>query len=372
MLTWSARGFGRSSGQIALNSPDYEVKDVRQLVDWLARQPRVRLDAPGTRGWASPGLVRRRPRADGRGLRPQDRRDRPADHLVRPGRRAVPERHRAGARPADSGVFKKQWAGLLFTQGSRRARTAGGPARPGGGNGGGQEPAGASAPAEQLRCGRFLPEICDMYQQVATAGRATAQAISLLSGPARPGARPDRGADAADPGTARLAVPAGPGGRQLPGHPPQRCPGGHGAWFAGGHDGGNRRPTGSPSSLHWFDLLTPWHRLRPARHRDAARPARSSASTGRPRSRSPATLGRDPSTAARGARRTPPRRATPACPAPARPPYGSRARADRSSTRPAARRLHLGAPGAGPSAVARAATCPRRCRARAPPSTPPR
>src|SRR5690348_13204335 len=34
VLTWSARGFGRSTGQIALNSPDYEVKDVRGLIDW--------------------------------------------------------------------------------------------------------------------------------------------------------------------------------------------------------------------------------------------------------------------------------------------------------------------------------------------------
>ena len=47
VLTWSARGFGRSTGQIALDSPDYEVKDVEQLVTWLARQPRVRLDHPG-------------------------------------------------------------------------------------------------------------------------------------------------------------------------------------------------------------------------------------------------------------------------------------------------------------------------------------
>src|SRR5690606_14746578 len=47
VLTWSARGFGRSTGQIALNSPDYEVKDVRQLIDWLAERPEVRLDAAG-------------------------------------------------------------------------------------------------------------------------------------------------------------------------------------------------------------------------------------------------------------------------------------------------------------------------------------
>ena len=47
VLTWSARGFGRSTGQVALDSPGYEVKDTGQLVSWLARQPRVRLDGPG-------------------------------------------------------------------------------------------------------------------------------------------------------------------------------------------------------------------------------------------------------------------------------------------------------------------------------------
>jgi ABC-2 type transport system ATP-binding protein len=47
VLAWSARGFGRSGGQIALNSPDYEVTDARELVDWLATQPEVTKDAPG-------------------------------------------------------------------------------------------------------------------------------------------------------------------------------------------------------------------------------------------------------------------------------------------------------------------------------------
>jgi len=47
VLTWSARGMGRSTGQIALDAPAYEVTDVEQLVTWLARQPRVLLDHPG-------------------------------------------------------------------------------------------------------------------------------------------------------------------------------------------------------------------------------------------------------------------------------------------------------------------------------------
>ncbi|MBI0377634.1 alpha/beta fold hydrolase, partial [Streptomyces albiflaviniger] len=47
VLTWSARGFGRSTGKIGLNDPDHEVADVRRLIDWLAKRPEVRLDRQG-------------------------------------------------------------------------------------------------------------------------------------------------------------------------------------------------------------------------------------------------------------------------------------------------------------------------------------
>lgn len=47
VLTWDARGHGSSGGQAKLDSPDYEVRDTRILIDWLARQPEVRLDKPG-------------------------------------------------------------------------------------------------------------------------------------------------------------------------------------------------------------------------------------------------------------------------------------------------------------------------------------
>ncbi|GAA2883405.1 alpha/beta fold hydrolase [Pseudonocardia halophobica] len=47
VLTWSARGFGASGGQIALDSPDHEVADAEQLVDWLGGRPEVQQDGPG-------------------------------------------------------------------------------------------------------------------------------------------------------------------------------------------------------------------------------------------------------------------------------------------------------------------------------------
>jgi ABC-2 type transport system ATP-binding protein len=45
VLTWDPRGFGASSGTVETNSPDFEGRDVQQLVDWVAAQPGVQLDA---------------------------------------------------------------------------------------------------------------------------------------------------------------------------------------------------------------------------------------------------------------------------------------------------------------------------------------
>lgn len=47
VLTWSARGFGKSTGKIGLNDPKGEVADVSRLIDWLAKQPQVQLDKAG-------------------------------------------------------------------------------------------------------------------------------------------------------------------------------------------------------------------------------------------------------------------------------------------------------------------------------------
>ena len=47
VLTYSARGFGRSSGQISVNSPDFEVADASALIDYLGTRTEVVQDAPG-------------------------------------------------------------------------------------------------------------------------------------------------------------------------------------------------------------------------------------------------------------------------------------------------------------------------------------
>ena len=140
VLAWSARGFGRSTGQVALDSPGYEVKDVGQLVSWLARQPRVRLDGPGDprvgiTGASYGGAIALLaaaydhridaivPQATWYNLASALFPDAASVGFVNGGpANGVP----ANGVPAN-GVFKKQWAGLLFTQGTAGSGTAAGP-----------------------------------------------------------------------------------------------------------------------------------------------------------------------------------------------------------------------------------------------------
>jgi ABC-2 type transport system ATP-binding protein len=250
VLTWSARGFGRSTGQVALDAPDYEVSDVEQLVSWLARQPRVRLDGPGdprvgiTGASYGGALALLAAAYDHRidAIVPQTTWYNLATALF-------PNAASGAGLPAGpaGGVFKKQWAGLLFTQGTAGFGTPSSQAPSS------QAPA-SEAPISQALCGRFLPAVCAMYQQVATAGRPTPQAISLLerSSPSSVAGRIDVptlliqgesdslfGLDQANANY--LAI-------RRNGAPVDMV------WFAGGHDGGNQE-TSQVNQLteRWFD-----------------------------------------------------------------------------------------------------------------------
>ncbi|MGW6685201.1 alpha/beta fold hydrolase [Streptomyces sp. NPDC054961] len=160
VLTWSARGFGRSGGKIGLNDPDYEVKDVSRLIDWLADRPGIRLDAAGDprvgiAGGSYGGAVSllaagHDPRVDA--IAPSITYWNLADSLF------------------PDGVFKKLWAGLFFTTGSAGGLQPGAAGAPSAG------PAAASAPG----CGRFQPELCAMYERVAVAGKPDPEARELL------------------------------------------------------------------------------------------------------------------------------------------------------------------------------------------------
>src|SRR5215470_16816376 len=276
VLTWSARGFGTSTGQIGLDSPDYEVKDVEQLVTWLGRQPRVLLDRPGdprvgiTGASYGGGISLLAAAYDHRidAVVAQSTWNNLATALFPNG---------AGGGPA-GGVFKRQWAGLLFTQGSVGfGATAQGSApgqAAGPGQGSGSAPGSGPAPgsrAGQLPpsggaglsalCGRFLPRICAIYQQVAATGRPTPQAISLLlhSSPASVAGRMRAptllvqgesdslfGLDQADANYQAIRRNGAPVNM---------------VWFAGGHDGGNQETARVESlTAQWLQRwLAPGH-----------------------------------------------------------------------------------------------------------------
>ncbi|WP_079139092.1 alpha/beta fold hydrolase [Actinacidiphila rubida] len=199
VLTWSARGFGRSTGRIGLNAPDGEVADVRKLVDWLATRPEVRLDAPGDprvgiTGVSYGGAISLLAagydhRIDA--IAPRETYWNLSDALF----------------PGD--VYKKLWAGIFFTSGatpltgglggapataptpapsgaSGSPDSTSGPANPSAG-----QPAGSGATAADPLCGRFTAAICDLYKRVAEAGRPDAAAEAQLTAlsPAAVGAR---------------------------------------------------------------------------------------------------------------------------------------------------------------------------------------
>lgn len=232
VLTWSARGFGRSGGRIGLNDPEYEVKDVSRLIDWLATRPEVRLDADGdprvgVAGASYGGAVSLLAAGYDRrvdAIAPQITYWNLADSLF------------------PNGVFKKLWAGIFFTTGSS------------GGMQPSQQGPQAPDPLAAPGCGRFQPELCAMYERVAVAGKPDPEARALLEqrSPSAVGARikvptlivqgqddslfPLDQADAMAKAIAANGAPVSVD------------------WAAGGHDGGVREAgrTGARVAA-WFD-----------------------------------------------------------------------------------------------------------------------
>ncbi|MEV3993073.1 alpha/beta fold hydrolase [Streptomyces sp. NPDC049837] len=262
VLTWSARGFGGSTGRIGLNDPDFEVKDVSRLIDWLAKRPEVRLDGDGdprvgVSGSSYGGAISLLAagydkRVDA--IAPQITYWNLADALF------------------PDGVFKKLWAGIFFTTGTAAssdrpeapARPPGEPPgegdQPPGRNAGGAEapdtaggPTRATAPGAAA-CGRFQDVLCAMYERVAVAGKPDAAARALLAARS-PSAVGDR-----------IKVPA----LIVQGQADSLFPLSHadamakairanGApvavdWIAGGHDGGDREAGRVEARIGaWFD-----------------------------------------------------------------------------------------------------------------------
>ncbi|WP_030993098.1 CocE/NonD family hydrolase [Streptomyces sp. NRRL WC-3744] len=212
VLTWSARGFGGSTGKIGLNDPKGEVADVSRLIDWLARQPQVLLDKPGDprvgmAGGSYGGAISLL--AAGH------------DHRVDAIAPAITYWNLADALfPND--VFKKLWAGVFVN-------TGGG-------------------------CGKFEPALCRMYDRVAESGTPDPAARKLLEerSPSAVGDRikvptllvqgqtdslfPLGQADAAEKAIRANGAPVDVD------------------WIAGGHDGGDMETSRVEARVRaWFD-----------------------------------------------------------------------------------------------------------------------
>lgn len=262
VLTWSARGFGRSTGQIALNSLDREVRDAQKLLDFLGTRDEVQKDTGGDPrvgvtgasygGALSLLLAGVDKRVDT--LVPVITYNDLAQALLPNSSSATP---RQDATPAatsfgEDGVFKRSWAGIFFSAGmtSIDLSSPTGEAPEMGQTGSNQpatqqQPGGNSGAAGQPptpslgACGRFTPEVCAAYTEVATTGRASQQTLELLR-KSSPVAVTDQikqpamlvqgeqdtlfGLDQSD-ATARQITAAGGKVKMV--------------WYAGGHDGGN-------------------------------------------------------------------------------------------------------------------------------------
>ncbi|GGV56804.1 ABC transporter ATP-binding protein [Streptomyces griseoloalbus] len=212
VLTWSARGFGESTGRIGLNDPRGEVADVSRLIDWLAKQPEVELDKDGDprvgmAGASYGGAIALLTAGY------DDRVD-----AIAP---AITYFDLADAL-FPNGVFKKLWAGVFVN------------------SGGG--------------CQEFEPALCRMYERVAEAGTPDTEARELLQERS-----PSAVADRIDvptllvQGQTDSLFPLGQADAAAKAIRANGAPVGV-DWIAGGHDGGDMETSRVQQRVGaWFD-----------------------------------------------------------------------------------------------------------------------
>ncbi|WP_244274127.1 alpha/beta fold hydrolase [Geodermatophilus obscurus] len=212
VLTYSARGFGASTGQIGLDDPRYEVADLSTLLDLLAGRDDVLLDGDGdprvgVAGASYGGALSLL------GAAYDDRVDAIAPQItwnsltaaLFPSQTGAPDGQTPAATPqaGGTGVYKRLWSGLFFGVGSVPTgglldALGGGGDGPEGGTGDGAAAAPASAapsledlpidpstldPAaveQALTCGRFRADICAAYQTAAASGTLTPEVAAVL------------------------------------------------------------------------------------------------------------------------------------------------------------------------------------------------
>jgi ABC-2 type transport system ATP-binding protein len=270
VLTWSARGFGASTGQISLDDPDHEVADARALVDWLAARPEVVQDGPGdprvgVTGGSYGGALALL-------LAGYDRRIDAIAPVITwndLGQALFPNAASTASLPTDTpaqgafapdGVFKRGWAGIFFSAGLSPADD---PAAPASGSPAGTAAAaapprgsallgGSTPPGAPLTCGRFTADVCAAYTEAATTGRLSPATAALLHR-SSPSTVTDRitaptllvqgeqdtlfGLDQADANARQIAATGAPV-KVL--------------WYGGGHDGGAPDASVREAIGDWF------------------------------------------------------------------------------------------------------------------------
>lgn len=231
VLAYSARGFGTSTGQISMDSPDFEVADARALIDYLATRSEVTQDATGdprvgiAGGSYGGALALLAAGFDAR-----------IDAVVADITWNDLESSLFGqARTDDAaprGVFKEQWTGNFFGVGA------------------------VSRDGTVTTCGRFTPQWCTAYTDAAADGIVTPES-SLLMRASSPGSVTDRitAPTLISGGQADSLFPlaqANANAKQImAAHPstPVKV-----VWHGGGHDGGvNESVRLDALAINWFD-----------------------------------------------------------------------------------------------------------------------
>jgi ABC-2 type transport system ATP-binding protein len=230
VLTYSARGFGESTGLISMNAPDFEIADAARIIDYLATRPEVVTTNPGdpvvgfaggSYGGALALMI----------AGYDDRVDAIAADITWNdletslfGQSVLSD--------AGLGVFKQLWSGFFFSAGL------------------------VTTDGQVTQCGRFAPDWCAAYSAAAAQGVLTDEARQLMARSSPAGI------------TDRIAVPTLLGGGQSdslfplnqtnanaeqiltanPGVPLKVV------WHAGGHDGGiSEEDRLRALTADWFD-----------------------------------------------------------------------------------------------------------------------
>ncbi|WP_194909087.1 alpha/beta fold hydrolase [Catenulispora rubra] len=231
-LAYSARGFGASGGHIAVDSPDYEVRDASKIVDLLATLPAVLRDGPG-----DPQVGFTGPSYGGALTLLAAGYDHRIDAIAplitwNDLNQALFPQSATGPGATDAGVFKKLWSGEFFGSGSA--------------------PAPGQAPTV---CGRFTSAACAAFQRSAATGDASPSLRALLaaSSPAAVTSR-IKAPTLVVQGENDSLFPLGEGdanARQIAatGTPVKEV------WYSGGHDSSSDVESGRlrALTLSWFD-----------------------------------------------------------------------------------------------------------------------